>query len=370
VNTGPVFESAAPVIVTWALWRPPGAGAFPVLKQGLTRIRLASLLATLASVALPDRAVADEAGVSFWLPGQYGSFAATPGQPGWAFDTTFYHATAAASAERTFARGGGIQTGVKSPSDYVMWTPTYVFATPVLGGQAAVGMTALLGRNTTSVSATLTGPGGASLSGSRSDEVFGPGDLYPAATLKWNSGVHNVMVYATTGIPVGIYDVNRLAAMGIGHWAADTGAGYTYYDEKTGFEWSAIVGFTYNFINPATQYQNGIDAHLDWAISPYVGDTLQLGAVGYFYNQVTGDRGPGATLGDFRSRVAGIGPQVGFFFPVGDREGYLNLRAYYEFDAKNRLEGWTAFISFSVEAPEQKGSRAMPAHRTASSLPR
>jgi len=31
---------------------------------------------------------------------------------------------------------------MKSPSDFVMVTPTYVFATPVLGGQAAVGMTA------------------------------------------------------------------------------------------------------------------------------------------------------------------------------------------------------------------------------------
>jgi hypothetical protein len=48
-----------------------------------------------------------------------------------------------------------------------MVTPTYVFATPVLGGQAAMGMTALYGRNTTSVPATLTGPGGASISGSR-----------------------------------------------------------------------------------------------------------------------------------------------------------------------------------------------------------
>jgi hypothetical protein len=325
-----------------------------VRAQGPTLIRFASLLAVLATLFFSEMAAADEAGVSFWLPGQYGSFTATPSQPGWAFDATFYHATAAASAGRSFARGRGIQTGVKSPSDYVMWTPTYVFATPVLGGQAAVGMTSLLGRNTTSVSATLTGPGGASLSGSRSDLVFAPGDLYPTATLKWNSGVHNAMVYAMTGIPVGMYDPNRLATMGIGHWAADAGAAYTYYDEQAGFEWSAIAGFTYNFINPYTQYQSGVDAHLDWAISPYVSDNMHIGAVGYFYNQVTGDSGAGARLGDFKSRVAGLGPQIGFFFPVMDRQGYLNFRGYYEFDAKNRLEGWTAFMSFSVEAPEQK----------------
>src|SRR6516164_2352940 len=118
----------------------------------------ACVIAVLLPFALSDRASADEAGVSFWLQGQFGSFAATPSNPGWSFESTYYHATAEAGPSISFARGGGIQTGVKSPTDFVMLTPTYVFATPVLGGQAAVGMSALYGRNTTSVSATLTGP--------------------------------------------------------------------------------------------------------------------------------------------------------------------------------------------------------------------
>ena len=78
------------------------------------------------------------------------------------------------------------------------------------------------------------------------------------------------------------------------------------------------------------------------------------GAVGYVYNQVTGDSGASPALGGFRSRVAGVGPQIGFFFPIADRDGYLNLRGYSEFDAKNRLEGWTAYVTFSVEAAERK----------------
>jgi hypothetical protein len=118
------------------------------------------VIAVLLSLAFFDGASADEAGVSFWLQGQFGSFAAAPSNPGWSFESTFYHATAAAGPSTSFARGGGFQVGMKSPTDFVMVTPTYVFATPVLGGQAAVGMTALYGRNTTSVSATLTGPGG------------------------------------------------------------------------------------------------------------------------------------------------------------------------------------------------------------------
>jgi hypothetical protein len=41
---------------------------------------------------------------------------------------------------------------------------------------------------------------------------------------------------------------------------------------------------------------------------------------------------------------------------MGDREGYLNLRAYYEFAAEHRLGGWNMFVTFSVEPPEQRGS--------------
>src|SRR6185312_5399668 len=176
------------------------------LNRGRPLSYLKCVIAALLPLAVIDGSSADEAGVSFWLQGQYGSFAAAPSNPGWSLESTFYHATAAASAGVSFARGGGFQAGIKSPTDFVMVTPTYVFATPILGGQASVGLTALYGRNTTSVLATLTGPEGVSLSGSRSDYVIGFGDLYPAATLKWNQDVHNFMLYATGAVPVGIYD--------------------------------------------------------------------------------------------------------------------------------------------------------------------
>lgn len=317
----------------------------------------ANLVAAFFGVSFSNLAEADEGGVSFWLPGQYGSFAAVSSNPGWSFESAFYHASAAASAGANFSRGGGIVAGLRSPASFIMFTPTYSFAVPVLGAQAALGMTALFGKNSSSASATLTGPGGATLSGTRSDDVVGFGDLYPTGSLKWNRDNHNVMLYATSGVPVGAYSSTRLSNLGIGHWAVDSGAGYTYLNEQAGFELSAVLGFTYNFINPDTQYQNGIDAHLDWAISPYLTDKLHIGAVGYFYNQLTGDSGPGATLGEFKSRVAAIGPQIGFFFPLADRQGSLNLRAYYEFDARRRLDGWNAYVTFSVEAPEQKSSK-------------
>jgi len=189
-------------------------------------VQLTCLLAAL-SCLFPRIAAADEAGTSFWLPGQYGSFAAVPSEPGWSFENSYYHASADASRGITFERGGGIQAGMKSPSDFFMFTPTYAFETKVFAAQAAFGTTILYGRNATAVSATLSGPGGNTLSGSKFDEVFGFGDLYPTLSLKWNKDVNNFMAYATTGIPVGAYQLTRLSALGLGHWAVDEGLAYS-----------------------------------------------------------------------------------------------------------------------------------------------
>ena len=72
------------------------------------------------------------------------------------------------------------------------------------------------------------------------------------------------MIYGIGDIPVGTYDASRLANLGIGHGALDGGVGYTYFDPKTGHEFSIVTGLTYNLINPSTGCQNGIDWHVDW----------------------------------------------------------------------------------------------------------
>jgi hypothetical protein len=60
-------------------------------------------------------------------------------------------------------------------------------------------------------------------------------------TLKWNSGVHNFMTYATADIPVGAYDPNRIANLGLGHGAIDGGGGYTYLNPATGHTFSGVA---------------------------------------------------------------------------------------------------------------------------------
>jgi hypothetical protein len=221
-------------------------------------IGVAAMVAVSIAAIPAKLALADEGGVSFWLPGSYGSLSAVPSQPGWSIAAINYYTSVSAGKSFDFARGGGVQAGVASRVDFLYLLPSYVFETPVLGGQAAISLGGLLGPNTTSVSATLTGPGARSISGGRSDSIFGIGDLYPTASLRWNAGVSNFMTYVTGDIPVGSYNANRLANLGIGHGAIDAGGGYTYFDPVKGHEFSFVVGATYNLMNPSTRRASGL----------------------------------------------------------------------------------------------------------------
>jgi len=153
-----------------------------------------------------------------------------------------------------------------------------------------------------------------------------------------------------------------LANLGIGHSAIDAGGGYTYFNPQTGHEFSATAGFTYNFINQSTQYQNGIDVHLDWGASQFLTKQLQVGLVGYIYNQLTDDSGSGDRVGAFRSRVVGIGPQFGYVVPLSkEYQGYFNVKGYKEFDGLHRADGWNLWLTFAVSpaAPTEATPKPM-----------
>jgi hypothetical protein len=156
---------------------------------------------------------------------------------------------------------------------------------------------------------------------------------------------NNFMTYVSGDIPAGAYSTMRFANLGLGYGAIDGGAGYTYFNPATGHEFSAVTGLTYNFTNPDTNYQSGVDWHLDWGASQFLSKQVHVGLDGYVYQQLTADSGQVAILGDFKSRVLGVGPQIGFIFPVGAMQGYLNLKGYKEFAAENRPEGWNAWLS-------------------------
>src|SRR5215470_5872106 len=92
-----------------------------------------------AALTVPDVAVADEGGVSLWLPGFFGSLAAAPLQPGWSLATIYYHTSVDAGGDVAFARQvtrgnitvnftGNVRAVLNADADIGFVSPSYTFA--------------------------------------------------------------------------------------------------------------------------------------------------------------------------------------------------------------------------------------------------
>ena len=164
------------------------------------RLGVAAIVLAPAIMFFSHCALADESGISFWVPGFFGSLAATPQQPGWSLANIYYHTSVSAGADvaraREFTLGrvpanvtvnANLNLNVNATGNLGFVIPSYVFATPVLGGQASVSLMAAYGVVGTSLAGTLsgvvTGPFGNSVPFARSDTIsdttWGFGDLIP-----------------------------------------------------------------------------------------------------------------------------------------------------------------------------------------------
>src|SRR5205085_5120460 len=184
-------------------------------KQPFNLVRVGLAMGVAALALFPGISLADESGVSFWLPGQVDSLPAVPGAPGWSMAEVYYHTTVsafgavAAAREIQIARFSptvnvSLNASLHAQGDLVLLDPTYPFATPGLGGQLAIGVTGLFGRSAADLNGTLTtgfGQFAATRMGSIGDSITSVGDLYPLASLKWNAGVNKFMTYVTATFP-------------------------------------------------------------------------------------------------------------------------------------------------------------------------
>ena len=288
---------------------------------------------------------ADEGGVPFWLSGQYAAMAAVPLNKGWSLVALPYVYSGSADKSKTFQHGQSVNAGLNTRESLALIQLGYVGEEKILGGQPYIGFGWGPGTNTTSASVSVTHP---NIELNRSNTLSGGTDIYPLASLTWNQGNNNYKTYITGDIPVGAYSPTSLSSVGIGHAAVDAGGGYTYLNAATGLEFSGVLGATYNWMNNQTNYQNGIDSHLDWSVSQFLSPQWQVGIAGYIYYQLTADSGSGDKVGAFKSRVAAVGPQVGYVFNIDSKQAYINLRAYKEFWAQNRVQGYASIATISI----------------------
>ncbi|WP_457585768.1 SphA family protein [Ensifer canadensis] len=320
----------------------------------------ARLLATVglgagvfSSVLLGAEAVqAAENGAGFYLLGARGPMAGLLAPPGTYIqnDTYFYFGELGGS--RQLPVGGQVvaDVDVKLIADFV--TGLWVLPEDVMGGN--LGFSAIVPFGGPKVDASVSLPG--ELSRGVEDSIFTIGDPVVGASLGWHEGDFHWSTNLSVNIPIGDYHKGEIANLSFNRWAADLTFAGTWFNPETGIDLSGAAGFTFNGENPATDYRTGTEFHTEWALSKQFTPQFSAGFIGYFYQQVTGDSGSGARLGDFKGRVASLGGTVGYNFKMGDTPVSLRLKVFQEFAAKNRAEGTAGFVtvSFPIGTPPKQ----------------
>ena len=72
---------------------------------------------------------------------------------------------------------------------------------------------------------------------------------------------------------------------------------------------------------------------------PLLGGLAGVGVNGFWYDQITGDSGSGATFGDFEGRTTGVGPVLSYVFKIGKVDMIAEVKWLHELETTNRLEG-------------------------------
>ena len=179
---------------------------------------------------------------------------------------------------------------------------------------------------------------------SRSDSIDGIGDIVlMPLMLNYNvSPDFNVNFRAAAYAPTGSYETGRLANTGKNFWTIEPTLGLMYFGKKNGFEASVFIGYDWNEENDATNYQSGEQFHIDGTLAqhfPLAGGLIGVGVSGFYYDQMTGDTGSGAVLGDFKGRATGFGPVLSWVSKVGGSDMVAEIKWLHETDADRRLEG-------------------------------
>lgn len=308
--------------------------------KALSLLALGAGMAATASAPLQ----AAENGVGFYLLGTKGPLAGILPPPGVFFQNDTYFYSGSASASRSLPVAGTLIADVDATAYIDLMSGVWVLPSSVFGGRLAIMGTLPWGGQSIDASLSLPGPG---FGAARDDTVFTIGDPVVGASLGWDHGNFHWTTGFLANVPIGNYQKGELANLAFHRWGLDLNAAVTWLDPATGWDLSAAAGITFNGENQATDYRTGTEFHLEAAISKAITKEFSAGVVGYYYDQISGDSGRGAKLGDFQGRVAALGVTAAYNFNVGNTPVSARAKVYREFATRNRLEGTAGFLTVS-----------------------
>lgn len=315
--------------------------------------RLATLLphvALVAVLAIPSGpALAAEGGSGFYLLGQRAQGAALlPTVEGVFFSTPTYFYSGDVSNSEAIDDGGVTAFGLDT--DIFLLLPTALWITPydLFGGNLGFSGTFVYGTADVSASFGFPDPELGPIQIDLNDDRWAIGDPAVSAFLGWSGENYAYTLTSSVNIPAGDYDVGRISNIALNYWALDITAAGTWLLPENKIELSGAAGLTFNDENDDTKYETGTEFHLEGAAYYQFTSSFSAGLNGYYYNQISGDSGEGATLGNQYGRVAALGPGLASTFNVGPVPVSVSFRYYHEFSVKNRLEGDAAWLTFFV----------------------
>lgn len=300
------------------------------------RLLLACALIPLLSL-LPTLARAGEGGTSHALPGANVSLIdMAPTKPGAFVKPMYLHYHGTASTPIPTA--AGIAGDMEATVDTFVLGGGYTFEQPVLG-DAHFTLAAFQPYSWMDVSANLSS---ARASVRRDNKVSGLGDLAVVPMLAWKNGFWQFDTLLPIYAPTGSYEKGRLGNPGLNYWSFDPTIGIAYSNPDSGFNALLHAGYLVNTENEDTSYRSGSVLHLDAALQqiiPLGGGFMTVGVEGFYFDQLTSDKGDGATLGSFKGRSSGLGPVLGYIKPLGQQSLALELKWLTETETRNRLKG-------------------------------
>jgi hypothetical protein len=181
--------------------------------------------------------------------------------------------------------------------------------------------------------------------GSYDSSTFGVGDFFAESTLSWHFKQFDFSLAAGEWMPTGDSSTPPTTRAGLGYWTTMLTAGATWYvDTDKTWAISALNRYEFNSEQRDTDVTTGQAYTLEWGVSKTVAKVVDVGAVGYYQQKVTGDTGPD-TYTKPHDRVASVGPEVNVVFPK--QMLFVSFRYLYEFMAENRAQGETFTLTLT-----------------------
>lgn len=283
-------------------------------------------------------ASAGEGGGAHVMPGATATLAdMPPTTPGTYIKPMYMNYNAGATV--AIPTAAGITTDLDVTANTFAVVLVHSFENKVLGG-ANYSMAVALPFTSLDISGNVQLPNGGQVS--RGNSVSGLGDLtILPVMLAWKRDAWTFNATLPIYAPTGSYELGRLGNPGLNYWTVDPTVGFVYATKK-GFNSMLHVGYAMNSENNDTDYKSGSLLHVEATLEqiiPVGKGLMTFGVEAFYFDQLTGDSGAGATLGDFKGKTSGLGPLIGYIKPMGKQNLVLEAKWLNEMDTKNRVKG-------------------------------